>query len=56
MTKFAFIVGNETYEKKRITLGNLPAVIDDCKNARHIVKMMGIPPENTFELRDALHE
>ena len=52
-TKYALIVCNQIYNKKYITLGNLPAVVDDFKNAKHTAKMMGILPENTIELRDA---
>ena len=52
-TKIAFLVFNQYYDEKYVTLGDLPAVVDDMKNARHKVKMMGILPENTFELIDA---
>ena len=48
--KYALIVGNQTYNKKYITLDSLPAVADDLKNAKHTVKMMNIPQENTFVL------
>ena len=34
-------------------MGNLPAVADDYKNAKHTCKMMGIPPENTIAFKDA---
>ena len=50
------ILCNEKYNNKYIALGNLPAVIDDFKNAKHTVKMMGILKENTFELKDVSHE
>ena len=52
-TKFALNVCNKTYNKKYITLGDLPAVIDDQKIANQTIKMLGILPENTFELTDA---
>ena len=51
--KYALIVGNQTYNEKYITLPSLPAVVDDLKNAKHTVKMMNIPQENTFVLQDA---
>ena len=35
---------------------DLPAVLDDFKNAKHICKMMGILPENTFTLKDVSRE
>ena len=55
-TKYAIIICNQHYDKKYIALGNLPAVVDDFKNAKHTVKMMGILPENTFELRDISYD
>ena len=33
-------------------MSDLPAVVDDLKNAKQICRMMGIAPENTFTLRD----
>ena len=47
------VVCNQNYNEDYITLGDLPAVADDYKNAKHTVRMMGILPENTFEVRDA---
>ena len=49
-TKFALIIGNHVYNKT--IMSDLPAVVDDLKNAKHICRMMGIAPENTFTLRD----
>ena len=46
---------NKDYNEKYITLGSLPAVLDDRKNAKHTVKMMGILQENTFEITNASH-
>lgn len=46
-------VCNKTYDVKFITLGDLPAVIDDQKIANQTIKMLGILPENTFEFTDA---
>ena len=37
-------------------MGDLPAVVDDLKNAEYTCKMMGILPENTFTLRDVSHQ
>ena len=31
--KYAIIVCNQFYDKKFTTMDNLPAVVDDCKNA-----------------------
>ena len=31
---------------------DLPAVVDDYKNAKHTCKMMGLLPENIFTLKD----
>ena len=42
------IICNQTYNVKYVTHGDLPAVADDLKNAKHTSKMMGIPDENTF--------
>ena len=50
------IICNQFYDKEYITLGDLPAVVDDMKNARHKVKMMGILSENTYELVDATYQ
>ena len=46
--KYAMIICNQTYNVKYVTHGDLPAVADDLKNAKHTSKMMGIPDENTF--------
>ena len=51
--KFATIICNKNYNKKYITLDDLPAVGDDCKNAKHTCRIMGILSENTFILNDA---
>ena len=56
MTKFAWINCNQFYDKKYITLGDLTAVADDFKNAKHTCKMMGIIPENTLELKDVSYD
>ena len=42
------IICNRSYDKKYVTHEDLPAVLDDFKNAMHTVKMMGIVPENIF--------
>ena len=55
-TKFALIICNQFYDKKFISLGNLPAVADDFKNAKKTVQMMGILPENIIELKDVTHD
>ena len=34
----------------------MPAVIDDFKNAKHTVQLMGILPENTIEIKDAKND
>ena len=52
-TKYAAVICNQIYDQKVITLKDLPAVVDDYKNAMHTIKMMGILPENTFEIRNA---
>ena len=36
-TKFALIICNQFYDKKYIALGDLPAVVDDFKNAKQTV-------------------
>ena len=53
LTKFALIIANQEYDKEYITLGDLPAVVDDLKKAKYIAKMMGIPTQNTFAIKDA---
>ena len=55
-TKIALLVLNQYYDPDYTTFGDLPAVVDDMKNARQLVKMMGIPEENTFVLVDATHQ
>ena len=50
------IICNRSYDKKYVSHGSLPAVLDDFKNAMHTVKMMGILPENIFELKDVSHD
>ena len=55
-TKFALIICNEFYDKRYITLGDLPAVVDDLRNAKHTVKLMGILPENTFVMKNVSHD
>ena len=37
-------------------MGNLPAVMDDFKNAKNLSRMMGIPDENIKELINATHK
>ena len=49
-TKFGLIICNQLYNQT--TMKDLPAVVDDEKNAKHTCKMMGILPENTFSLKD----
>ena len=44
------IICNQFYDQRFIALGDLPAVVDDYKNAKQTVKMMGILPANTIEL------
>ena len=46
---------SQFYDRKYITLDDLPAVVDDFKNAKHTIKMMGILPENTFEMKDVTY-
>ena len=55
-TKIALLVLNQYYDPDYTTFGDLPAVVDDMKNARQLVKMMGILEENTFVLVDATHQ
>ena len=52
-TKFAMIVCNKDYNERYVTLGDLPTVEDDFKVAKHTAMMMGIPPENRFEMKEA---
>ena len=52
-TKYALIVCNQYYNKKYVTLGDLDAVVDDYKNAKHTAKLMGIPLENIIEIKNA---
>ena len=35
---------------------DLDTVVDDFKNAKRTVKMMGIPQEHIFEMRNASHD
>ena len=46
---------NEIYDPAYVTHGNLPEVVNDFRNAKQTVKMLGIPAENTIELKDASH-
>ena len=55
-TKYAWIICNQFYDRDYITHGDLPAVSDDFKKAKHICKMMGIPIGNTFEMNDASYD
>ena len=55
-TKFALIIGNQFYDEGYIRYGDLPAVVDDLRNAKHTVKMMGILSENTFVMKNVSHE
>ena len=50
------IICNRSYDKKYVTHDDLPAVLDDFKNAMHTVKMMGIIPENIFEMKDVSYD
>ena len=50
------IICNRSYDKKYVTHDDLPAVLDDFKNAMQTVKMMGILPENIFKIKDASYE
>ena len=50
------IICNRSYNKKYVTHGDLPAVLDDFKTAMHTVKMMGILPENIFQLKDVSYD
>ena len=52
ITKYALVISNQTYDAKYVTHGDLPAVVDDHKNAMQIAKLMGICFENIFELKD----
>ena len=54
-TKIAFLVINQYYNKDYTTFDDLPAVVDDMKNAKQKLKMMGIPEENIFVLVDPTH-
>ena len=53
ITKYALIISNQYYDDKYVTHGDLPAVVDDHKNAMQVAKLMGICSENMFELTDA---
>ena len=55
-TKFGLILYNEIYDPTYVTHGNLPEVVNDCRNARQTCKMLGIPSDNTIELKDASHD
>ena len=44
LTKYALLVCNQYYNKDYTTLGNIPTVENDFKNAKKKVKMMGILP------------
>ena len=54
-TKFGLIIYNEIYDPAYVTHGNLPEVVNDFRNAKQTVKMLGIPAENIIELKDASH-
>ena len=47
---------NEVYDPKYVVHDSLPEVKNDLINARKTVKMLGIPVENTIELKDATHD
>ena len=49
------IICNKFYDERYTGLGNLPTVIDHLRNAKQTIQMMGILPENTYELRDATY-
>ena len=55
-TKYALIMCNQFYDKRYIALGDLPAVVDDFKNAKQTTQIMGIPPENTIEMKDVAYD
>ena len=55
-TKIAFLVFCKYYDEEYTTFNDLPAVVDDMKNAKLKVKMMGIPDENTIILVDPTRE
>ena len=55
-TKYALILCNQYYDEKYVTLGDLDAVVDDYKNAKHTAKLMGIPLENTIEIKNGRHD
>ena len=46
------LICNQFYDKRYTALGNLYSGVDSFKTAKHIAKMMGILPENTFEMKD----
>ena len=56
LTKYALIISNQFYDKKYVTHGDLPAVVNDHVIALQIAKLMGINSEHTFELKDATHD
>ena len=41
-TKIALLVLNQYYDPNYTTFDDLPAVADDIKNARQLVKMIGV--------------
>ena len=47
---------NEVYDPAYVIHDDLPEVVNDFRNAKQTVKMLGIPAENTIELRDVSHE
>ena len=50
------IICNQFYDPNYVTHKDLPAVVDDFKNAKYTVKMMGIPLNNVFEMRDVTND
>ena len=55
-SKFSFIMCNESYNPDYVTHSDLPAVVNDFRNALQTVKLMGIPLENTVALQNASYE
>ena len=55
-TKIALLVLNQYYDPVYTTFDDLPAVVDDMKNVRKLVRMIDIPEENTFVLVDSTHQ
>ena len=47
---------NENYNPDYVTHSDLPAVVNDFRNALQTAKMMGIPLENTIQLQNASYD